>query len=314
LTNTTGDGGAEKYALEAASGYSQAATAVELPRAEPSGFGRFVRHTKRDPATLTGLTIVCALAAIAVLAPLVAPYGANENVGEMLAPPTFRHLFGTNVQGRDLFSRVILGSRNSLGVAFPSVFIAIIIGLPIGMLAGFVGGRFDSAFMRLFDILFALPTILLAIALVAYLGPSTRNLVLTIAILYIPRVAMVARAPTLSVKTREYVYASRMFGARPTWILRKHILPNIAAPVLVEASLLLSTALLTEASLSFLGLGIQPPEPSWGADLGKGREFMELGAYQVLFPGIMIMLAVLGFNLLGDGLRDFFDPRIRKSV
>ncbi len=123
-----------------------------------------------------------------------------------------------------------------------------------------------------------------------------------------------ARAPTLSIKTREYVLAARMFGSGLPWVLRKHILPNIAGPMLVEASLLLSTALLTEAALSFLGLGIQPPEPSWGADLGKGREFMELGVYQALFPGLMIMLAVLGFNLLGDGLRDFFDPRIRKSA
>jgi peptide/nickel transport system permease protein len=287
---------------------------VEGGIAELSGYARFARHLKRDPATLVGLAIVVLLVTIAVLAPAIAPYGANEKVGAVLSPPTLQHLFGTNVQGRDLFSRVVLGSRNSLGVAFPSVLIAVAIGLPIGMLTGFIGGTFDSVFMRLFDILFALPTILLAIALVAYLGPSMFNLILTISVLYIPRVAMVARAPTFSLKNREYVLASRMFGARPTWIIRKHILPNIVAPILVESSLLLSTALLTEASLSFLGLGIQPPNPSWGADLGKGREFMELGIYQVLFPGMMIMLATLGFNLLGDGLRDYFDPRIRMSA
>jgi peptide/nickel transport system permease protein len=281
-------------------------------RKEQTGFSRFLRHLRRDPATLIGLSIVLGLVTLALFAPLIAPYGANENVRVILAAPSWDHPFGTNIQGRDLFSRVVLGSRNSLGVAFPSVFLAIAIGLPIGMLTGFVGGRFDSVFVRLFDIVFALPTILLAIALVAYLGPSTRNLVLTIAVLYVPRVAMVARAPTLSMRTRDFVLAAKMFGAGTVWTLRKHILPNIAAPVLVEASLLLSTALLTEAALSFLGLGIQPPEPSWGADLGKGRMFMELGVYQVLFPGTMIMLAVLGFNLLGDGLRDFFDPRIRK--
>lgn len=282
--------------------------------AQPSARRRFLRHLRRDPATLIGLTIVVTLILMALFAPLLAPYGANENVRVMLGEPSWAHPFGTNIQGRDLFSRVILGSRNSLGVAFPSVFLAVAIGLPIGMLTGFIGGRFDSVFIRIFDILFALPTILFAIAIVAYLGPSTRNLILTIAVLYIPRIAMVARAPTLSIKTREFVLASRMFGAGTLWTLRKHILPNIAAPILVEASLLLSTALLTEASLSFLGLGIQPPAPSWGADLGKGREFMELGAYQVIFPGLMIMLAVLGFNLLGDGLRDFFDPRIRKQA
>lgn len=274
---------------------------------------QFIGHVRRDPATLVGLVIVVVLVLVAIFAPMIAPYEANANTRVMLAAPSWQHPFGTNIQGRDLFSRVVLGSRNSLGVAFPSVALAIAIGLPIGMLTGYVGGRFDSVFIRLFDIVFALPTILFAIALVAYLGPSTRNLILTIAVLYIPRVAMVARAPTLSIKAREFVLASRMFGASIFWILRKHVLPNIAAPILVEASLLLSTALLTEAALSFLGLGIQPPEPSWGADLGKGRDFMELGVYQVLFPGLTIMLAVLGFNLLGDGLRDFFDPRIRKA-
>jgi peptide/nickel transport system permease protein len=273
------------------------------------GIVRFVRFLSGNPATAIGLTIVVLLVLMAAFAPEIAPYGANDNTGRMLAAPSWEHLFGTNVQGRDLFSRVVLGSRASLGVAFPSVALALAIGLPIGMLTGFIGGAFDSLFIRLFDIIFALPTILFAIALVAYLGPSTRNLILTIAVLYIPRVAMVARSPTLSVKTREFVLASRMFGASMPWILRRHILPNIAGPILIEASLLLSTALLTEAALSFLGLGIQPPNPSWGADLGKGREFMELGAYQVMFPGLMIMVAVLGFNLLGDGLRDYFDPR-----
>jgi peptide/nickel transport system permease protein len=273
------------------------------------GIVRFLRFLSGNPATAIGLTIVVLLLLMAAFAPEIAPYGANDNTGQMLAAPSWQHLFGTNVQGRDLFSRVVLGSRASLGVAFPSVALALAIGLPIGMLTGFVGGAFDSLFIRLFDIIFALPTILFAIALVAYLGPSTRNLILTIAVLYIPRVAMVARSPTLSVKTREFVLASRMFGASMPWILRRHILPNIAGPILIEASLLLSTALLTEAALSFLGLGIQPPNPSWGADLGKGREFMELGAYQVMCPGLMIMVAVLGFNLLGDGLRDYFDPR-----
>lgn len=278
-----------------------------------SALARFMRHLRHDPGTLVGLFIVVSLILIAAFAPLIAPYGSNVNTRVMLGAPSWDHPFGTNIQGRDLFSRVVLGSRNSLGVAFPSVAIALAIGVPVGMLTGLIGGRLDSVLIRVFDIIFALPTILFAVALVAYLGPSTQNLILTIAVLYVPRVAMVARAPTLSIKTREFVTAARMFGASTTWILRKHVLPNVSAPILVEASLLLSTALLTEASLSFLGLGIQPPEPSWGADLGKGRDFMELGIYQVLFPGLTIMVAVLGFNLLGDGLRDFFDPRSRKT-
>ncbi|TAN05548.1 MAG: ABC transporter permease [Rhizobiaceae bacterium] len=275
---------------------------------------RFLRHLGRDPAMLVGLVIVTVLIVTALFAPLIAPYGANDNSGAMLSPPGWGHPFGTNIQGRDLFSREILGSRNSLGVAIPAVFIAVMIGLPLGMLIGFRGGWIDSIALRVFDILFALPAILFAIALVAYLGPSERNLILTITVLYIPRVAMVARAPTLSVRERQFVQAAKMFGGGVVWTLRKHILPNIAAPVLVESSLLLSEALLTEAALSFLGLGIQPPNPSWGADLGDGRQFMELGAFQVIFPGLMIMIAVMGFNLLGDGLRDFFDPRIRKQA
>ena len=281
--------------------------------ARPAGSGRFIDHVRRDPATMLGLVIVTTLIVVAIFAPWIATYEANQNAGAILARPGWEYPFGTNFQGRDLFSRVVLGSRNSLSVAFPSVALAVAIGLPVGMLVGFIGGRVDSAFLRLFDILFALPTILFAIALVAYLGPSLENLILTIAILYIPRVAMVARGPTLSVKTREFVLAARSFGAGSLRILRQHILPNIMAPVLVESSLLLSEALLTEAALSFLGLGVQPPEPSWGADLGKGRQFMELGAHQVIFPGLMIMVAVFGFNLLGDGLRDYFDPRIRRQ-
>ena len=274
--------------------------------------GAFLDHVRHDAATLIGLAIVVTLIAVALLAPWIAPYGANQNAGAILAAPGWDYPFGTNFQGRDLFSRVILGSRNSLAVAFPSVALAVAVGVPTGLLVGYLGGWVDSLFLRLFDILFALPTILFAIALVAYLGPSLENLILTIAVLYIPRVAMVTRGPTLSVKSRDFVLAARSFGTRQTRILRMHILPNIVAPVLVESSLLLSEALLTEAALSFLGLGVQPPEPSWGADLGKGRQFMELGAHQVIFPGLTIMVAVFGFNLLGDGLRDFFDPRIRR--
>ena len=182
---------------------------------------------------LIGLVIVISLITVAIFAPQLALYGSNQSTGEILAKPSFEYPFGTNIQGRDLFSRVILGSRNSLGVAFPSVMIAVAIGLPLGMFSGYIGGAFDRLFVRLFDILFAMPTILFAIALVAYLGPSIRNLILTIAALYIPRVALVARAPTLTIKTREYVLAAKMFGSGTFRILRKHIFPNIFAPVVV---------------------------------------------------------------------------------
>ncbi len=276
------------------------------------GVAKLMRKVIGSPATLTGSAIILLLFSIAILAPLIAPFGANENTGEMLASPSWAHPFGTNIQGRDILSRIILGSRNSLGVAIPAVLLSLVIGIPVGLLSGFIGGFFDIITNRLFDIIFAFPTILFAIVLVAYVGASIENLVVIIAFLFAPRVAVVVRAPTLVVKEKEFVLAGRMFGAKTLWLLRKHVLPNIVGPILIEASLLFSTALLTEASLSFLGLGVQPPNPSWGADLGKGREFMELGVFQVLFPGLTIMLAVLGFNLLSDGLRDLLDPKNRK--
>lgn len=282
---------------------------------EMTGPQRFVRYLAKDPAMLLGLLIVIALGATAILSPVLAPYGANESaLDAILQSPGATHIFGTDIQGRDVFSRVLHGSQVSLAVAFPAVLLAVLIGVPIGLATGYLDGPFDLIVMRLFDILFAFPAILLAVSLVAVLGPNMRNLILTIAILYIPRVAVVTRAPTLSVKAREFVTAAKMTGASGIRILIRHILPNVVAPILVEASLLLSVALLTESSLSFLGLGTQPPTPSWGSDLARGRQYMLLGPWQVIFPGIAIMLAVLGFNLLGDALRDYFDPRIRKLL
>jgi peptide/nickel transport system permease protein len=264
---------------------------------------------------LFGFAIVVGLILLAMLAPALAPYGANERLlDNILQRPNAAHIFGTDMQGRDILSRVIHGSRISLGVAFPAVALAILVGAPVGLMAGYFGGLLDLIVMRVFEILFGFPAILLAVSIVAVMGPSLPNLVLTIALLYIPSIAMVVRAPTLSLKNQEFVTAATMVGARHGRILVRHILPNVAAPIVVQASLLLSTALLTEAALSFLGIGAQPPTPSWGADLGRGRQYMLLGPWQVIFPGAAIMVAVLGFNLLGDALRDFFDPRIRTRL
>lgn len=278
-------------------------------------WNRFGKYLLQDRAMLLGHLLVLGAVAVAVFAPLLAPYDFNESFpNAILSKPSSLHLFGTDVQGRDIFSRVLYGSRVSLGVAFPAVLLSLLVGVPIGLAAGYLGGALDLVLMRIFDILFAFPTILLAIALVAVLGPSLRNLVLTIAILYIPCFAVVTRGPTLSLKTRDFVIAAVMSGAQNSRILLRHILPNVMASILVETSLRLSEALLAEAALSFIGLGAQPPTPSWGADLGRGRAYMLLGPWQVIFPGNAIMLAVLGFNLLGDGLRDFFDPRLRKLL
>ena len=280
-----------------------------------SGSQRFVRYTLKAPAMLFGLLIVVGLVTMAVLAPLLAPYGANERaLSDILQEPGAAHVFGTDIQGRDIFSRIVYGSQVSLGVTFPAVLLAVLVGVPIGLVSGYSGGWVDLVAMRVFDILFAFPTLLLAVTIVAVMGASLTNLIITIAILYIPRMAVVARAPTLSVKTRDFVAAARVAGAKDGRIVLRHVLPNVLAPILVEASLLLSVALLTESALSFLGLGAQPPTPSWGADLGRGRQYMLLGPWQVIFPGLVIMVAVLGFNLLGDALRDYFDPRIRKLL
>ena len=240
------------------------------------------------------------------------PYPPDEqHVRDMLQPPNHQYIMGTDEFGRDVFSRILRGATNSLKVGISAVFLASLVGVTIGTLAAYIGGEFDNVIMRIMDIFFAFPAILLALAIVAALGPGIRNTILAIAIVYTPIFARVARGPTLSLKATEFVIAARSIGSRPTYILRKHILPNITAPLIVQISLALSWAILTEAGLSYLGLGAQPPEPSWGSMLSDSRMMMELAPWLAIFPGVAIMLAVLGFNLFGDGLRDVFDPRLR---
>ena len=211
--------------------------------------------------------------------------------------------------GRDILSRVLHGGRVSLGVAIPSVALAVLAGTTVGVSLGYWGGAPDLLAMRVFDVLFAFPPILLAIALVAALGPSTVNLVLTIAVLTLPQFAMLARGATLALKPQDFVQAARALGASHARILGAHVLPNLAPTLAVQASLSLSIVILVEAALSFLGLGTQPPAPSWGGMLSRGRQYMTIAPWLVLAPGLAIMLAVLGFNLLGDAQRDLLDPR-----
>ncbi len=240
------------------------------------------------------------------------PYPPDEqHVQDMLQPPSKHYIMGTDEFGRDVFSRILRGATNSLKVGISAVVLASLVGITIGTLAAYIGGNFDNIVMRVMDIFFAFPAILLALAIVAALGPGMRNTILAIAIVYTPIFARVARGPTLSVKSTEFVTAARSIGSRPIYILRKHILPNITAPLIVQISLALSWAILTEAGLSYLGLGAQPPEPSWGSMLSDSRMMLELAPWLAIFPGLAIMLAVLGFNLFGDGLRDVFDPRLR---
>ena len=274
----------------------------------------FLPRLLRDHSGLAGLILIT-IYLIAALAGAfsLTPYPPNEqHVQDLMQGPSAQYLMGTDMFGRDVFSRVVRGATNSLKVGLLSVAISSLIGIALGSVAGYIGGQFDNVVVRVMDIFFAFPAILLALVIVAALGPGMRNTILAISVVYMPIFARVARGPTLTVKAKEYVLAARSIGTRRSAILRKHILPNITAPLIVQVSLALSWAILTEAGLSFLGLGSQPPEPSWGNMLSESRTLLELAPWLAIFPGLAIMFAVLGFNLLGDGLRDLLDPRLRQ--
>lgn len=264
-----------------------------------------------------GLAILILYAVMVFLGTFeLTPYSPNiNNPGRdfRLQPPGAVFAVGSDQFGRDMLSRIIRGSIYSLRVAFISVTIATLLGTAIGMLSGYVGGLPDVLIMRVLDVFFAFPAILLALAVVSALGPGANNAIPAIAIVYTPIFARIARAPVLSTKQLEFVTAARCVGMRHWRILLRHVMPNSLAPVLVTVSLALSWALLTEAGLSFLGLGPQPPEPSWGLMLKEGQNLAESAPWLVIYPGLAIMGGVLGFNLLGDGLRDVFDPRMRRS-
>jgi peptide/nickel transport system permease protein len=274
----------------------------------PAGFKRFKRRVTQ-PSLIVGTVMIVVAMLIAVLAPLVARQSPYTFTANLLSPPSSTSLFGTDELGRDLFSRVVYASRVSLAVAFCSVAVAVVAGGMLGIVSAYFGRWVDAVIMRFLDILFAFPAILFAVSLVAALGPSVRNLILTIAILYAPRFARVARGPALSVKERDFITSARALGVGHGRIMRVHILPNVLSPLIVETSLSLTTALLTEAALSFLGLGVQPPDPSWGGMVAAARPNLMQAPWYVLFPGLAIMYCVLAFNLMGDGLHDALSPR-----
>jgi peptide/nickel transport system permease protein len=272
----------------------------------------WARRFVRNKVAPIGLLIVAASVLVALLAPVLAPHDIRAmSPRDALAPPGGRHLFGTDEFGRDVFSRVLWGARISLVVAFLSVLVAVALGTSVGLAAGFYGGWWDSLAMRAMDIIFAFPAILLAIAIMAVLGTSLFNLVVAIGIVYTPQFARVARAAALTVRSLEFVDAARALGLGNARIIWRHVIPNVLAAVTVQISLSLSLAILSESALSFLGLGTQPPTPSWGNMLSEGRQFLEIAPWNAVFPGLAIMVVVLGFNLLGDGLRDLLDPRLR---
>ncbi len=233
----------------------------------------------------------------------------EQHPRDRLTGPSATYLLGTDLFGRDLASRLMRGGANSLQVAAFSVLLASTVGTLLGIVAGYIGGQVDNVIMRVMDIFFAFPTLLLALLVVVVLGPGLQNTVFAIAVVYTPIFARVARGPVLSLKEMDFVTAARCLGISERRILFRHVLPNTMAPLIVQVSLALSWSLITEAGLSFLGLGTQPPEPSWGLMLSESRSLAETAPWLMLFPGLAIMLGVLGFNLLGDGLRDVLDPR-----
>jgi peptide/nickel transport system permease protein len=265
-----------------------------------------------NPTAAVAAVVLLLIVVIALLDETFAPAEPNAiSVPDRLQAPSWDHPFGTDDLGRDIFSRVILGAGVSLRVGFLAVGIALVIGTVIGLLAGFYGRWVDDVLMRFMDMLFAFPAVLLAIAVLAVRGPGAGNTALAIGIVYIPVFARVTRASVLGVREEVYVRASRSVGASDWRILTRHILPNAAPPIIVQTSISLAFAVLAEAALSFLGLGTQPPHPSWGLMLAEGRGYIELAWWLAFFPGMAIFLTVLCFNLLGDGLRDALDPRQR---
>lgn len=258
-----------------------------------------------------GLLITLAVILSATLAPLIAPYEPTEQniVDAQLQSPSVAHPMGTDQFGRDIFSRVVYGARISLEVGLIAVSFAILLGVPLGLVSGYYKGYVDETIMRTMDVLFAFPAILLAIAVMAVLGQSLVNVMIAIGVVYTPIFARVTRSGVLSVREEEYVTAARAVGDTDGNIIRKDVLPNVIAPIIVQATISLAFAILAESALSFLGLGTPPPTPSWGRMLSESRNFMQSAPWTVLFPGLAIMVTILGFNFLGDALRDTLDPK-----
>jgi peptide/nickel transport system permease protein len=271
-------------------------------------FGRFLKR----PAAVAGLAVIVLFVLMATLAPLIAPFDPIATSWTAIRKaPSALHWMGTDENGRDVLSRVLFGARASLLAGVVSVAIAAGIGVPAGLLAGFAGGWIDAVFSRIVDAMLACPFLILAIALTAFLGPNLTNAMIAIGVSTAPRFMRVARAATLEVAALDYVQAAYTLGTTPLRIMVRHVAPNILPPVLVQASLALAAAIIAEASLSFLGLGQQPPSPSWGSMLNSAQRFLTQAPWLAVFPGLAIFLCVLSFNLVGDGLRDALDPRGR---
>ncbi|MFB6104117.1 MAG: ABC transporter permease [Halobacteriaceae archaeon] len=272
---------------------------------------RFLYRFKKNRLAVVGATVLGLFLLVAIFAPQIAPYDyAATNVPERLEPPSAAHPFGTDQYGRDIFSRVVFGARIAFQVAVATPLVAMLVGVPVGLLAGYFGGRIDDVLMRLMDSIFAFPSILLGLTLVAIFGQSLTNIIIALGIVFIPQFARITRGSALSVSREAHVKAARSMGASHPRILVLHVLPFCMSAILVQASIDAALAIILEASLSFLGVGVPPPRPSWGAILRVAKGFVSSGQWWYsVFPGLSIVFSVLGFNLLGDGLRDVLDPR-----
>lgn len=268
-----------------------------------------------NPVTVLSALVLAAVVVIALTASFITPYGVNDvDVPQALRAPSGAHWMGTDELGRDVLSRVLMGVQASMKVAVVSVAFAAVVGVTLGVLAGYRGGWLDTVVMRIVDVMFAFPVLLLALAIVAVLEPGLTTTILAIGVVYVPIFARVARASTLSVRVEPYVAMSRTMGTGSAYILTRHILPNITGPLIVQTSLSLAFAILSEAALSFLGLGLQPPQPSLGRMIFDSQGFVTLAWWMAVFPGLAIFVIVLACNLLGDGLRDVLDPKQRTMI
>ncbi|WP_343717076.1 ABC transporter permease [Inquilinus sp.] len=286
------------------------ATAINAETAKPKRRSRGLQKFLRNKGAVVGAVLVLAFVLLAVLAPLITPQDPLQtSFLTIRKPPSAAHWLGTDDLGRDIFTRLAYGARASLMAGVISVAIALAVGVPFGLLAGYYGGLVDGAISRATEAMLAIPFLILAIALAAFLGPSLGNAMIAIGLSAMPIFIRLTRGQVLSVKTEDYVEGARSIGLPDRWIIIRYILPNVLPPLIVQATLTIATAIIAEASLSFLGLGQQPPSPSWGSMLNTAKNFMSQAPWMSVFPGGAIFLVVLGFNLLGDGLRDALDPR-----
>ncbi|MBV8653922.1 MAG: ABC transporter permease [Alphaproteobacteria bacterium] len=289
-------------------------SAVELAPTESPQWSQGVLKLLRRPTAMAGAIIVLAFLLLVIFAAFIAPYDPfDQDFANTLAAPSFEHPFGTDQYGRDVLSRVMLGSRTALLAILVADGIALFVGCALGLVAGFFGKWVDATIMRIVDVLLAFPYLLLALIIVAALGPSLLNSMVAIGVVYTPQYARLLRGQVLSVKTTEFVLAAQAIGAYRARIMLRHILPNSFTPILVMATLQAGTVVVETAGLSFLGMGAQPPSPDWGAVLAEGQSYFLTAWWIATFPGLAFFAVVLGFNLLGDALRDHFDPRRRKA-